>query len=133
MPDISMCKGYADGKPCPAMGTCYRHKAKPNHNWQSYISNAPFIISGAVGLSCQYYIPMEKSDYEAANVKVRQLEAEVERLHAAIGSLGATLAELRARYHAAGRRPEECYEQALIDATLHGIVRGVADVAEDRT
>ena len=26
--------------------------------------------------------------------------------------------ELRIRYHAAGRRPEECYEMSLIDAFL---------------
>lgn len=57
------------------------------------------------------------------------LRAEVERLHKANAELWGTLAELRIRYHAAGRRPEECYEMSLIDATLHGIVRGVADVA----
>ena len=72
MPDISMCNGYADGKPCPAMGTCYRHKAKPNPNWQSYISNAPFNISPAVGFACQYYIPMEAFDYETTDAKAAQ-------------------------------------------------------------
>jgi hypothetical protein len=29
-----------------------------------------------------------------------------------------TLQELRARLHAAGRRPEECYEMSLIDDAL---------------
>lgn len=62
------------------------------------------------------------------------LRAEVERLHKANAELWGTLAELRIRYHAAGRRPEECYEMSLIDATLHGIVRGAAAVApKERT
>lgn len=65
--------------------------------------------------------------------EIERLRAEVERLHADNAELWGTLAELRIRYHAAGRRPEECYEMSLIDATLHGIVRGVADVAEDRS
>lgn len=69
MPDISMCKGYRDGKSCPAMGTCYRKNARPNPNWQSYISNAPFNMSPAVGFACQYYIPMEAFDYEKTDTK----------------------------------------------------------------
>ena len=69
MPDISMCNGYADGKPCPAMGTCYRHKARPTPNYQSYISKAPYIINSTVGFMCQYYIPMEAFDYAQGKVE----------------------------------------------------------------
>lgn len=36
-----------------------------------------------------------------------------------------TLMELRARYHASGRRPEECYEMSMIDAAL-------ADLKEEK-
>jgi hypothetical protein len=42
---------------------------------------------------------------------------------AEIAQLREVLMELRIRYHAAGRRPEECYEMSLIDDALKEVDR----------
>lgn len=65
-------------------------------------------------------------------------DAEIERLRAQLAAteagavsfrntaeaeftkLRGTLREIRIRLHAAGRRPEECYEMSLIDEALGG-------------
>ncbi len=46
------------------------------------------------------------------------LADRIEELEASVRELRGALAELRWRLHAAGRRPEECYEMSLIDAAL---------------
>lgn len=38
MPDITMC----DGKGCPIRNHCYRHRARPTPNWQSWFAKAPW-------------------------------------------------------------------------------------------
>jgi hypothetical protein len=43
---------------------------------------------------------------------------EIERLRAEVEPLRIALGELRTRLHAAGRRPEECYEMRVIDDAL---------------
>ena len=49
---------------------------------------------------------------------VRADLSDITKLRAARDALRHALMELRVRYHAAGRRPEECYEMSLIDAAL---------------
>lgn len=56
------------------------------------------------------YWPAVALRHDAADA-ITQLRAERDALRHA-------LMELRVRYHAAGRRPEECYEMSLIDAAL---------------
>ena len=57
--------------------------------------------------------PMVQSEYSLVPAR-ELLEAadEIERVRG-------TLIELRLRYHAAGRRPEECYEMSMIDEALN--------------
>lgn len=47
-----------------------------------------------------------------------QQKARADKAEARVAELEVALRELRIRYHAAGRRPEECYEMSLIDAAL---------------
>lgn len=49
---------------------------------------------------------------------VRSVERELDEKAAEVEALRGTLLELRMRYHAAGRRPEECYEMSIIDAAI---------------
>ena len=49
---------------------------------------------------------------------LNQQDAEIERLRAWVRELRGALGELRTRLHAAGRRPEECYEMRVIDDAL---------------
>ena len=65
------------------------------------------------------------SDYDVLAAERDALRQRVELLLGVIDAREARLAEaealakeLRIRYHAAGRRPEECYEMSLIDAFL---------------
>jgi hypothetical protein len=63
-----------------------------------------------------------EKDAEIATLN-RELEEACEdraRIYADNERLRAVLQELRIRYHAAGRRPEECYEMSLIDEALRG-------------
>jgi len=53
MPDISMCMG---GK-CALKDTCYRFKATPDENHQSYFLNPPFKKEGGEHV-CKYYTKM---------------------------------------------------------------------------
>ena len=55
---------------------------------------------------------------EAHEKVIAQQAGEIERLTARVAELRSACQELRIRLHAAGRRPEECYEMSLIDATL---------------
>jgi hypothetical protein len=52
MPDISMCKGSIGAFICPKKETCYRYKAEPTPNWQSYFLNPPYDRETG---DCQYY------------------------------------------------------------------------------
>jgi hypothetical protein len=45
-------------------------------------------------------------------------DAEIERLRRELAEARGALQELRIRLHAAGRRPEECYEMSVIDTAL---------------
>jgi len=38
MPDISMCKGGD----CPLKEKCYRYKATPTDEWQTYLAEIPY-------------------------------------------------------------------------------------------
>lgn len=49
---------------------------------------------------------------------VDEAEAELKALRAKCADLRFTLMELLGRLHAAGRRPEECYEMSLIHDVL---------------
>jgi hypothetical protein len=53
----------------------------------------------------------------SANV-VRPAADEIERLRRELAEARGALQELRIRLHAAGRRPEECYEMSVIDTAL---------------
>lgn len=44
--------------------------------------------------------------------------ARAREAEGALAAALATLRELRVRLHAAGRRPEECYEMSIIDEAL---------------
>ena len=48
---------------------------------------------------------------ETKEALLQEKRTEIERLRSC-------LTELRLRYHATGRRPEECYEMSLIDEAL---------------
>jgi len=48
MPDITMCAG----RNCPLKETCYRYKAKPNMQWQSYFEE-PYDKKKQ---TCEYYL-----------------------------------------------------------------------------
>jgi hypothetical protein len=47
MPDITMCKGYD----CPMCELCYRYKAIPALEWQSWFANDPREQDG----TCNYF------------------------------------------------------------------------------
>lgn len=48
------------------------------------------------------------------------LRAERDALRALLAEARCALSEVRAHMHAAGRRPEECYEMSVIDDALRG-------------
>lgn len=52
--------------------------------------------------------------------RVEASEAERDELRALLREARCALSEVRAHMHAAGRRPEECYEMSVIDAALRG-------------
>lgn len=47
-----MCKGSIGAYDCPKKETCYRYKAEPNPNWQSYFLNPPYDEENG---TCDYY------------------------------------------------------------------------------
>ena len=49
----------------------------------------------------------------------RALLEERDALTKLVTEMRGTLRDLRMRLHAAGRRPEECYEMSMIDDALH--------------
>lgn len=52
--------------------------------------------------------------------ELERLGAERDALRALLAEARCALSEVRAHMHAAGRRPEECYEMSVIDAALRG-------------
>jgi chromosome segregation ATPase len=60
-----------------------------------------------------------KTADKAANELEQQARTIAEQA-SRLAELRGTLQELRIRLHAAGRRPEECYEMSLIDAAIDG-------------
>jgi len=52
-PDIAMCQDHT----CPCRETCYRYKAKPDPNWQSW--SVLFAASRAGRDKCDSYWPVE--------------------------------------------------------------------------
>ena len=83
-----------------------------------------------------YRIPEDKpsvreatllSEIERLKAEVLHLELENTSLSQINASFKSTLMELRIRLHAAGRRPEECYEMGLIDSTLTELRSGAED------
>ena len=63
--------------------------------------------------------PVELDTRESTEVGlVRLLAAQLAKTERERDALRSTLIELRLRLHAAGRRPEECYEMSIIDAAL---------------
>lgn len=65
----------------------------------------------------------ERFDNEAMKRDLLAAQADARQMRS-------TLQELRLRYHAAGRRPEECYEMSAIDAALAGEPEKHPGVAE---
>lgn len=59
-----------------------------------------------------------KADLAAALARNDDLARRCYEQRRRIIDLRGTLQELRTRLHAAGRRPEECYEMGLIDQAL---------------
>lgn len=55
------------------------------------------------------------------------LADRIEELEASVRELRGALAELRWRLHAAGRRPEECYEMSIIDDAMALAAKARAD------
>jgi len=62
--DISMC----GGRGCPLRDTCYRHTAKPDPHWQSYIG-APYKDG-----ECTHYwpLPVERNTGGLGNTDVKR-------------------------------------------------------------
>ena len=54
-----------------------------------------------------------------------RVDTRLERVERELAEARGALQELRIRLHAAGRRPEECYEMGLIDAALAADEAGV--------
>lgn len=54
MPDITMCEGTS----CPLRENCYRKRAVPTPNWQSYFASAPVDKEG----NCTYFWKIDKYD-----------------------------------------------------------------------
>lgn len=54
MPDITMCHGDS----CAKKLECYRHRANPTSERQSYFQTPPVKADG----SCYYFLPMHKDD-----------------------------------------------------------------------
>src|SRR5690606_33942141 len=50
---------------------------------------------------------------------IRELLEERDELAKLVAEMRGTLRDLRIHLHAAGRRPEECYEMSMIDDALH--------------
>ena len=55
MPDITMCSN----RECPLRSGCYRYRAVPNGDWQSY-SGFNHRIAGDTG--CQYFVNLREGD-----------------------------------------------------------------------
>lgn len=60
---------------------------------------------------------------------IRELLEERDELAKLVAEMRGTLRDLRMHLHAAGRRPEECYEMSMIDDALH---RAAIDQARGR-
>lgn len=60
MPDITMCKGTNKLGSCPLKDKCYRHKATPTPNWQSWFATAPFKEDKPDRPYCDYLWPIEE-------------------------------------------------------------------------
>lgn len=59
MPDISMCFGNG----CPIKEDCYRFKAKPDKDYQSYFVDPPFnIVESDEQPSCDYFWKIFKTN-----------------------------------------------------------------------
>jgi len=63
MPDITMCKG----KGCPKKENCWRYRAIPTPNWQSYFVNSPWSEEKQ---ECEHFLDLEKRQ----GFRVRHLE-----------------------------------------------------------
>lgn len=71
--------------------------------------------------------PVLGYEYDEAvgwNVGEHTAESLVMAAASRIAELVGVLQELRARFHASGRRPEECYEMSLIDEALARVKGG---------
>ncbi len=55
----------------------------------------------------------------AIQARAERLEEERDELVKLVMEMRGTLRDLRIHLHAAGRRPEECYEMSMIDDALH--------------
>lgn len=49
---------------------------------------------------------------------IAEKDAEIAALRDVVSLQGSALREIRIRLHAAGRRPEECYEMSILDDTI---------------
>ena len=58
------------------------------------------------------------SERDAEIQRMTEKVDEIERLRALLAEARGALLEVRAHLHAAGRRPEHCYEMSVIDAAL---------------
>lgn len=56
MPDITMCTD----KECPKHEECYRFKAIPDSEWQSYFSESPRLLNE----DCDYFWEMPYGKYD---------------------------------------------------------------------
>jgi len=59
MPDITMCAGEGKDFTCPLKESCYRYKAKPFTQWQSYFVDLPYDKGTK---SCDCYWRLENKD-----------------------------------------------------------------------
>src|SRR5690606_29874927 len=74
--------------------------------WVTYVGQEQYLANGHFIAAC---------DPDT----IRELLEERDELAKLVAEMRGTLRDLRIHLHAAGRRPEECYEMSMIDDALH--------------
>ena len=70
--------------------------------------------------SGERFVPDDGSD-------LARRDAALAALREIVSLQGSALREIRIRLHAAGRRPEECYEMSILDDTIAAVRRALKE------
>lgn len=95
------------------------------HDYMEQLNRDPEEVREAARRAARETLRL-RAERDAADDKAALIAAEGERDEARADAerLRGALRELRIRYHASGRRPEECYEMSIIAAALAGPAGG---------